>query len=162
KCPLYAVPSCAPYVGLTLLSMSSTNAVGARRACTRSIQRPDRSARAVRFRSSVIALVSKRPIWLVDAACSVTARPPTIQRIAACPAQPLHPPRRPAAAPTLLPNPLRPIVASRVRITLQGHHLRNPGLNSVEPIRRGDRRTGRCAVYAMSMRSCGRLLGGRG
>jgi hypothetical protein len=60
--------------------MSSTTAVLARRCWTRSIQCPDRSASAVRFRSSVIALVSKRPTWLVDAACSVTARPPTIHR----------------------------------------------------------------------------------
>jgi hypothetical protein len=37
---------------------------------------------SVRFVGEVIALVSKRPIWLVDAACSVTARPPTIHRIA--------------------------------------------------------------------------------
>jgi hypothetical protein len=56
--------------------MSSTNPVRARCVRTRSIQRPDRSASAVRFVGEVIALVSKRPIWLVDAACSVTARPP--------------------------------------------------------------------------------------
>jgi hypothetical protein len=49
---------------------------------SRWIRRPERSANAVRFVGEVIALVSKRPIWLVDAACSVTARPPTIHRIA--------------------------------------------------------------------------------
>jgi len=68
--------------GLTLLSISSTSVIAARRACTRSIHCPERSASAVRFVGEVIALVSKRPIWLVDAACSVTARPPTIHRIA--------------------------------------------------------------------------------
>ncbi len=38
--------SCMPWVSLTLLSMSSTIVVCGRRACTRSIQAPDRSARA--------------------------------------------------------------------------------------------------------------------
>jgi hypothetical protein len=34
----------------------------------------ERSASAVKFVAEVIALVSKRPIWLVEAACAVTAR----------------------------------------------------------------------------------------
>ena len=49
--------------------MSSTIPFTGRRACTRSIQRPDRSASADRFASWVSTSVSKRPIWLVEAAC---------------------------------------------------------------------------------------------
>ena len=35
-----------------------------------------------RLSSCVITSVSKRPIWLVEAACAVTACPPTMKRIA--------------------------------------------------------------------------------
>ena len=45
-------------------------------------ERPETSANAVRFCVDVIAPVSKRPIWLVDAARSSIARPPTTQGIA--------------------------------------------------------------------------------
>src|SRR3954447_22672191 len=62
--------------------MSSTIPLTGRRACTRSIQCPLRSVSAARFLASVITSVSKRPIWLVEAACPVTAAPPTTQRIA--------------------------------------------------------------------------------
>ena len=82
KWPLYALPSCPPKVGLTLESMSSTIPLTGRRAWTRSIQHPDRSASAERLASWVSTSVSKRPIWLVEAACPVTAWPPTTQRIA--------------------------------------------------------------------------------
>jgi len=47
-----------------------------------SIQRPDRSAKAVRFACFANKPVSNRPIWLVEAASFATARPPTIQRMA--------------------------------------------------------------------------------
>src|SRR3954462_139672 len=62
--------------------MSSTIPFTGRRACTPSIQRPLRSVSAARLLASVITSVSKRPIWLVEAACPVTAWPPTTQRIA--------------------------------------------------------------------------------
>src|SRR3954452_17590168 len=62
--------------------MSSTIPFTGRRACTRSIQRPLRSASAERLAAWVSTSVSNRPIWLVEAACSVTARPPTTQRMA--------------------------------------------------------------------------------
>ena len=48
--------------------MSSTMVVCGRRACTRSIHAPDRSASAARLASLVSHPVSKRPIWLVEAA----------------------------------------------------------------------------------------------
>ena len=41
---------------------------GGRRSCTRSIQAPDRSLSAARFASLASHSVSKRPIWLVEAA----------------------------------------------------------------------------------------------
>src|SRR4051794_2620832 len=62
--------------------MSSTIPFTGRRACTRSIQRPLRSASAERLAAWVSTSVSNRPIWLVEAACSATARPPTTQRMA--------------------------------------------------------------------------------
>src|SRR5215212_9932561 len=62
--------------------MSSTIPLTGRRACTRSIQRPDRSVKADRFAPCFSTSVSNRPIWLVEAACPVTAWPPTTQRIA--------------------------------------------------------------------------------
>src|SRR5262249_8757750 len=52
------------------------------RPCTRSIHWPDKSARAERFLSVASHCVSKRPIWLGEAARPTTALPPTIQRIA--------------------------------------------------------------------------------
>src|SRR5829696_6095069 len=61
--------------------MSSTIPFTGRRAWTRSIQRPDRSVKADRFASCTSTSVSKRPIWLAEAAHCVTARPPTIQRM---------------------------------------------------------------------------------
>src|SRR3954467_4531124 len=60
--------------------MSNTIPFTGRRACTRSIQRPDRSVKADRFAAWVSTSVSKRPIWLAEAAYCVTALPPTIQR----------------------------------------------------------------------------------
>src|SRR3954466_2948062 len=62
--------------------MSSTIPLTGRRAWTRSIQRPDRSVKADRFAPCVSTSVSNRPIWLVEAACPVTAAPPTTQRMA--------------------------------------------------------------------------------
>src|SRR3954454_14587024 len=62
--------------------MSSTIPLTGRRAWTRSIQHLDRSASAERLASWVSTSVSKRPIWLVEAAGPVTAWPPTTQRIA--------------------------------------------------------------------------------
>ena len=47
-----------------------------------SIHWPERSASADRFFSAVSHRVSKRPIWLADAAHPKAAFPPTIQRIA--------------------------------------------------------------------------------
>ena len=55
---------------------------GGRRAWTRSIHRPDKSESAERFFPAVNHRVSKRPIWLADAAQPEAALPPTIQRIA--------------------------------------------------------------------------------
>jgi hypothetical protein len=72
----------AVWVGLTLESMSSKMPLGGRRLCTRSIQRPERSASAERFFSEASQRVSKRPIWLGDAAPDIAALPPTTQRIA--------------------------------------------------------------------------------
>src|SRR5215831_18257109 len=68
--------------GLTLESMSSTMPRGGLRPCTRSIQWPDRSARAAKFLGAASHCVSKRPIWLGEAALRCAASPPTIQRIA--------------------------------------------------------------------------------
>src|SRR5262245_12672100 len=62
--------------------MSNTMPRGGRRPCTRSIHWPDKSARAERFLSVASHCVSKRPIWLGEAARPTTALPPTIQRIA--------------------------------------------------------------------------------
>ena len=62
-------------IGLTLKSMSSKIPLGGRRPCTRSIHWPERSTRAVRFFSAASHLVSKRPIWLADAAQSEAAFP---------------------------------------------------------------------------------------
>src|SRR5580704_5397496 len=53
--------------------MSSTIPLGGRRSCTRSIHWPERSARTDRFFSAASHLVSKRPIWLGDAAQSEAA-----------------------------------------------------------------------------------------
>jgi hypothetical protein len=69
--------------------MSSTIILGARRWCTLSIQRPDRSASAARFSGRLSHFVSKRPIWLADAAKPIIARSPTTQRIGRVAAQPL-------------------------------------------------------------------------
>src|SRR5580704_12446171 len=49
---------------------------------TASIHWPERSASAEWFFSTVSQRVSKRPIWLGDAAALNAALPPTIQRIA--------------------------------------------------------------------------------
>src|SRR5271168_955032 len=62
--------------------MSSTMVFGGFRWCTLSIHWPDRSARAARFSGRVSHSVSKRPIWLAEAADPVIARSPTTQRIA--------------------------------------------------------------------------------
>ena len=62
--------------------MSSTTARGGRRWCTASIHWPGRSARAARFAGRVSHSVSKRPIWLAEAARPIGAWPPTTQRIA--------------------------------------------------------------------------------
>ena len=51
-----------------------------RRLCTRSIHRPPRSVSATRFSSFASHSVSKRPIWLVEAASFVAARPPSLER----------------------------------------------------------------------------------
>ena len=48
--------------------MSRMMPSGGRRPCTRSIQAPDRSVSAARFASVASHSVSKRPIWLVEAA----------------------------------------------------------------------------------------------
>ena len=56
-------------VGWALLeSMSSTVLFGGRRWCTVSIHWPGRSARAARFSGQQSHFVSKRPIWLAEAA----------------------------------------------------------------------------------------------
>src|SRR5262245_853283 len=62
--------------------MSSTMPRGGLRPCTRSIHWPDRSARAAKFLGATSHCVSKRPIWLGEAALLCAALPPTIQRIA--------------------------------------------------------------------------------
>src|SRR6516162_2899690 len=80
--PFQTLISCPPWVGLTLESMSSTMPRGGLRPCTRSIHRPDRSARAAKFLGAASHCVSKRPIWLGEAALLCAALPPTIQRIA--------------------------------------------------------------------------------
>jgi hypothetical protein len=72
--------SCSPEVGFTLLSMSRISALVGRRDRARLVHCPDRSARAARIPCSVIVPVSKRSIWLVEAPCSATERPPMIQR----------------------------------------------------------------------------------
>ena len=69
-------------VGLSLESMSSTIIRGGRRSCTLSIQWPDRSASAARFSGRLSHFVSKRPIWLAEAAEPAIAWSPTTQRIA--------------------------------------------------------------------------------
>src|SRR3954452_18941908 len=56
----------------------------------RAIQRPLRSASAARFAPCVSTSVSNRPIWLVEAACPVTAAPPTTQRMAGSCALEVH------------------------------------------------------------------------
>jgi hypothetical protein len=59
-----------------------TTILGGRRWCTLSIHRPGNSARAVKFSDRVSHSVSKRPIWLAEAALPIGALPPTTQRIA--------------------------------------------------------------------------------
>ena len=66
-------PSCSPWVGLTLLSMSRAIIFGGRRSYTRSIQKPDRAVNAARLSSVASYSVSKRPIWLVEAATTIKA-----------------------------------------------------------------------------------------
>src|SRR5512132_3582751 len=58
--------------------MSSTMLLGGRRPCTRSIHWPDKSAIAERFAGAASHCVSKRPIWLGEAARPCAALPPTI------------------------------------------------------------------------------------
>ena len=55
--------------------MSRMMLSGGRRSCTRSIQAPDRFVSAARFASLASHSVSKRPIWLVEAAELVDALP---------------------------------------------------------------------------------------
>jgi hypothetical protein len=55
---------------------------GGRRLCTLSIHWPGRSASAARFSGRQSHFVSKRPIWLAEAAEPMVARSPTTQRIA--------------------------------------------------------------------------------
>src|ERR1039458_7117415 len=62
--------------------MASTMVVCGRRACTRSIHAPDRSARAARLISLASHPVSKRPIWLVEAARRSNPPRSTTARIA--------------------------------------------------------------------------------
>src|ERR1700732_1697327 len=62
--------------------MSSTMVLGGRRWCTVSIQSPGRSASEARFSGRTSHSVSKRPIWLAEAARPIGAAPPTTQRIA--------------------------------------------------------------------------------
>src|SRR5215217_2491592 len=69
-------------VGLSLESMSSTITFDARRRCTLLIHWPGRSASADRFLGRLSHFVSKRPIWLAEAAEPLIARSPTTQRIA--------------------------------------------------------------------------------
>src|SRR5216683_2865185 len=56
--------------------------LGGRRWCTVPIQSPGRSARVARFSGRASHSVSKRPIWLAEAARPIGAPPPTTQRIA--------------------------------------------------------------------------------
>src|SRR3954451_7663216 len=69
-------------VGLSLESMSSITVFDPRRRRTLSIQWPGRSASAARFSGRLSHFVSKRPIWLAEAADPLIARSPTTQRIA--------------------------------------------------------------------------------
>ena len=69
-------------VGLSLESISSMTIFGPRRWRTLSIHWPGRSARAIRFSGRLNHFVSKRPIWLAEAADLLIARSPTTQRIA--------------------------------------------------------------------------------
>jgi hypothetical protein len=62
--------------------MSSTIIFGGSRWCALSIHWPGSSASAARFSGRQSHFVSKRPIWLAEAATPVTARSPTTQRIA--------------------------------------------------------------------------------
>ena len=62
--------------------MSRMMPSGGRRSCTRSIQAPDRSVSAARFASVASHSVSKRPIWLVEAAGRSMPSRPTMARIA--------------------------------------------------------------------------------
>ena len=102
--------------------MSSTTPFGGRRPWTALIQRPERSARAERFFSAASHCVSKRPIWLGEAAQPEVALPPTIERIAgSCRRRSAsftssYPARRPNTdcrkSPTSLWRPFRPVRAS--------------------------------------------------
>src|ERR1700730_9582145 len=69
--------------------MSSTTILGGPRWCPLSTHRPGRSARAARFSGRLSHFVSKRPIWLAEAAHPGIARSPTIQRIGPLLAPPL-------------------------------------------------------------------------
>ncbi len=60
-------PPLLPPVGLRR-SYRKPMPLGGRRPCTRSIHWPDRSARAARFLFAASHCVSKRPIWLGEAA----------------------------------------------------------------------------------------------
>src|SRR5215831_18990596 len=62
--------------------MSSTTIFGGRRWCILSIHWPGRSARAARFSGRLSHFVSKRPIWLAEAAVPAIAWSLTTQRIA--------------------------------------------------------------------------------
>src|SRR5712691_11043475 len=62
--------------------MSSTIIFGGRRIITITIQSPGRLARVARFSGRASHSVSKRPIWLAEAARPIGAPPPTTQRIA--------------------------------------------------------------------------------
>ena len=67
--------------------------LGGRRLWTRSIQRPERSASAERFFSAASQRVSKRPIWLGDAApgnCGPAADDPAHRRIMPKPLSVVH------------------------------------------------------------------------
>jgi hypothetical protein len=64
-------------IGLALLeSILSMTILGRRRCCTLSIHWPDKSARAARFSGQLSHFVSKRPIWLAEAADPVIAVQP--------------------------------------------------------------------------------------
>src|SRR5687768_10268004 len=66
--------------------MSRTSVRGGLHSCTRSIQTPDRSVRASRLASIANHSVSKRPIWLLDAAARSRPSRPTNARIEGSPA----------------------------------------------------------------------------